>query len=87
MPELEDDFQNPGVKHITLTIGSWKALSAMSIGKRIVKNINQQVDNKQTFKKDIDSLLKIPGMMQLIPPEITNIPEFSIISGNSQHHF
>ena len=81
MPRIEESFQRTGVGHITSTIGTLKALLARSIGKRIVKNINQQITNKHVFKKDIDKLLKIPGMMQLIPPEITSMPEFSIILG------
>lgn len=76
---LETHFNRIGIKKIIMDLGVMKIPSLIKIRERINTNLNDSVTDNEMLKKDIESLLKIPGLRELIPVEVTKQPEFSFI--------
>lgn len=82
MPEIEYNLLQRGRGAIIKEIGLFKSVTALWAAERIDKNIKSDVINATLLKKDINTLLKIPNIIKLIPPSITRTPEYSIILKN-----
>ena len=52
---------------------------AYDLASSIQKKVEHKVNDKQEFKKDIDELIAIPGVMKLLSDEIINMPEFILV--------
>lgn len=68
-----------GTAEILSKLGIWRTSKGLVIAHRIAQNLNSENINVQTLKKDISTLLKVSGVIELIPNDIITSPEFAVI--------
>ncbi|WP_299996278.1 hypothetical protein [uncultured Cedecea sp.] len=78
VPLIEQRLRNIGAMKLGWTLGSDSA-KAYKLANSIKEKIESKVSDKQTFKKDIDALIAIPGIIKLLPDELINMPEFILV--------
>ena len=77
--QYRHELVQTGLANFVSRLGAWNASRCMIIGNRISKNIYSQMTNVPALRKDVAALLKISGVMQLLPADIMKSPEFAII--------
>ena len=68
-----------GRHKIIAKVGYFKSISLATTGARIMANINSPNANINSLRKDIATVLNAPGVLDIIPPDIINEPEFNFI--------
>ena len=83
LPIAEEFVGTIGIKKVASKVGIFKMPYLAVIGNRIHNNINSPSGDRQSLKKDIQTVLNMPSIMQLIPESIFSLPEFSFIKDSS----